>query len=51
MINQENPLNGWASKFTLKDKMRTSNTGLLEGRSVVLKDNICVAGVPCGLGT
>ncbi|KAF8907639.1 amidase signature domain-containing protein [Gymnopilus junonius] len=49
--SQENPFNGWACKFTLKDKERTLQTGLLVGKTVVLKDNVCIAGVPCGLGT
>ncbi|KDR68715.1 hypothetical protein GALMADRAFT_256537 [Galerina marginata CBS 339.88] len=49
--NPENPLGGWACKFTIEDKKKTSHTGLLEGKTVVLKDCISVAGVPCTLGT
>ncbi|KAF8972558.1 hypothetical protein BDZ97DRAFT_1913051 [Flammula alnicola] len=47
----ENPLSGWACKFTIEDKKKTSRKGLLEGRTVVLKDCISVAGVPCTIGT
>ncbi|PPQ79601.1 hypothetical protein CVT25_003481 [Psilocybe cyanescens] len=49
--SQENPLGGWACKFTIEDKKKTSNKGLLEGKTVVLKDCVSVAGVPCTLGT
>ncbi|PPQ98063.1 hypothetical protein CVT26_003289 [Gymnopilus dilepis] len=49
--SQGNPLNAWACKFVLREKGRTPQNGLLEGKTVVLKDNVCVAGVPCGLGT
>ncbi|TFK38685.1 amidase signature enzyme [Crucibulum laeve] len=49
--SSENPLGGWACKFTIKDKKNLSRKGLLEGKTVVLKDCISVAGVPCTLGT
>ncbi|KAF8168450.1 amidase signature enzyme [Crassisporium funariophilum] len=49
--SKENPFGGWACKFTIEDKQKTSQAGLLEGRTVVLKDCISVAGVPCTLGT
>lgn len=38
----ENPLNGWASKVEVKG----ADSGPLAGRTVVLKDNICLAGAP-----
>ncbi|KAF4622907.1 hypothetical protein D9613_001491 [Agrocybe pediades] len=47
----ENPLGGWACKFTIEDKQKSSKKGLLEGKTIVLKDCISVAGVPCTLGT
>ncbi|KAF8170390.1 amidase signature enzyme [Pholiota molesta] len=46
-----NPLNGWACRFTIEDKKKTSRQGLLEGKTVILKDCISVAGVPCTIGT
>lgn len=38
----ENPLNAWY----YKSEVRGAATGPLEGRRVVLKDNVCLAGVP-----
>jgi amidase len=38
----ENPLNAWYWKVTI----RGAETGPLAGRRVVVKDNVCVAGVP-----
>ena len=38
----ENPLNAWAAK----SEVRGAAHGPLSGKSVVLKDNICLAGVP-----
>ncbi|KAK2800737.1 hypothetical protein FQN51_005877 [Onygenales sp. PD_10] len=45
----DNPLGAWAYRFELSSNSPNSN--LLQGKSVCLKDNICVAGVPCLLGT
>lgn len=42
----ENPLNAWAHKTTLS----TSAKGPLTGRTIVVKDNVSVAGLPLGLG-
>ena len=39
-IAQGNPLNAWACKFVLREKGRTPQNGLLEGKTVVLKDNL-----------
>ena len=38
----ENPLNAWY----IKSEVRGASSGPLEGKRVVLKDNICLAGVP-----
>ncbi len=47
-----NLLNAWACKFTIEDKQKTSQRqGLLEGKTIILKDCISVAGVPCTIGT
>jgi amidase len=43
----ENPFNAWAAKIEVKG----AATGPLAGRSVVLKDNICLAGAPLLNGT
>ncbi|RFU30447.1 hypothetical protein B7463_g5915, partial [Scytalidium lignicola] len=47
---EDNPLGAWAWKCTVKDK-RPTPSGLLEGKTVVLKDCIALAGVPFLLGT
>ena len=39
---EENPLNAWY----VKTRVRGAPEGRLAGRSVVLKDNVCLAGVP-----
>jgi amidase len=39
---EENPLNAWY----VKSEVRGSPTGALAGKQVVLKDNVCLAGVP-----
>ncbi|RPH58505.1 MAG: amidase, partial [Burkholderiales bacterium] len=38
----ENPLNAWA----VKSEVRGANHGPLAGKRIVLKDNVCLAGVP-----
>lgn len=38
----ENPMNAWY----VKSEVRGAHTGPLAGRKVVLKDNVCLAGVP-----
>ncbi|KAL3455508.1 amidase signature domain-containing protein [Aspergillus heterothallicus] len=44
-----NPHGAWAWRFTLTSSNPTST--LLQDKTLCLKDNICVAGVPCLLGT
>ncbi len=39
---EENPLNAWYWRCDIKG----ANTGLLAGKRVAIKDNICVAGIP-----
>jgi len=39
---EENPYNAWYIKTDIKGAPR----GLLRGRTVALKDNVCLAGVP-----
>ncbi|KAF2768097.1 putative amidase [Teratosphaeria nubilosa] len=46
---KDNPLNAWAWKFTCRHKNPVGR--LLDGKSICLKDNIAVAGVPCLVGT
>lgn len=43
----ENPLGGWLYRLDLPG----AASGLLKGKSVALKDNICVAGVPMTFGS
>ncbi|MGH8595256.1 MAG: amidase family protein, partial [Gammaproteobacteria bacterium] len=43
----EDPLNGWYYKCAIKGAKR----GALSGRTVAIKDNICVAGIPMMNGT
>lgn len=40
--SNENPLNAWY----VKCEVRGASAGPLEGRRIVLKDNVCLAGVP-----
>lgn len=47
---KDNPLGAWAWKCTVKDKSAKSG-GLLEGKTIALKDCIALAGVPFLLGT
>lgn len=45
----ENLDNAWAYRFILAHKSPRSD--LLKGKTLCIKDNICVAGVPCLIGT
>lgn len=44
---KENPLNAWAHKTTLR---LPNAKGPLAGRTIAVKDNVSVAGLPLGLG-
>ncbi|MEO3416123.1 amidase [Roseovarius sp. CAU 1744] len=44
---EDNPYNAWAIKSTIKG----SGTGKLANKTVAIKDNVCVAGVPMSNGT
>ncbi|KAJ5550218.1 Amidase [Penicillium sp. DV-2018c] len=46
---EDNRLGAWAWRFKLFSNSPASN--LLQGKTLCLKDNICVADVPCLLGT
>src|SRR5947208_6827346 len=39
---EENPLNAWYQKCTIKG----ASSGILSGKRIAIKDNVCVAGVP-----
>ncbi|EMD33904.1 hypothetical protein CERSUDRAFT_125669 [Gelatoporia subvermispora B] len=48
----ENPMNAWATKVTVKDiQPDEASLKILAGKRIVIKDNVCLAGVPCYLGT
>ncbi|WWC67121.1 uncharacterized protein I206_101028 [Kwoniella pini CBS 10737] len=47
---EENKLNAWAWKVDLEDTKKDGK-GLLEGKTVCLKDTVAVKGVPCLVGT
>ena len=44
---EDNPYNAWYWKTTIKG----AEAGLLQGKTVAIKDNVCVAGVPMMNGT
>ncbi|KDN70035.1 putative amidase [Colletotrichum sublineola] len=46
---KDNPLNAWSHRCDIAAAQLTSN--LLRGRSVAVKDNVCVGGLPTTLGT
>lgn len=49
--DQENALNAWAHKTVLKSADPSVSNGVLAGRTIAIKDNMSVAGLPLGLGT
>lgn len=50
--SDDNPYNAWATCATVQDvNADAASPRLLAGKKVVLKDNICLAGVPCEFGT
>jgi len=49
---EENPYNAWATKVTVQNVDKEElDVGILAGKRIVLKDNVCLAGVPCHFGT
>lgn len=44
---EEDPYNAWCVKTSIKG----DGDGILSGRRVVLKDNVCLAGVPMSMGS
>ncbi|KAF8526671.1 amidase signature domain-containing protein, partial [Hysterangium stoloniferum] len=48
---EENKLDGWAWKVTVKNLNDEAKNGPLYGKTVCLKDNVCLADVPCLNGT
>ncbi|GBE87908.1 Glutamyl-tRNA amidotransferase subunit A [Sparassis crispa] len=49
---EDNSYNAWATKVTVQNNNQDeAAAGILSGKRVVLKDNICLAGVPCYFGT
>ncbi|KAL4816089.1 amidase signature domain-containing protein [Aspergillus spinulosporus] len=48
---EENQLNAWAWKCEIQDQTHSATSGLLAGRTIALKDNIAVKGVPMLMGT
>ncbi|KAH9944832.1 amidase signature domain-containing protein [Amylocystis lapponica] len=50
--SEQNPYNAWAAKATVQNvDTDEAAAGILAGQRVVLKDNVCLAGVPCYFGT
>ncbi|KAI0376419.1 amidase signature enzyme [Hypomontagnella monticulosa] len=47
----ENPLNAWSHRTLIKASCVTGSMGLLAGKTVAIKDNTSVAGVPMTCGT
>lgn len=47
----ENPLNAWMYKTNLKSRDPNAAKGSLAGKTVAIKDNMSVGGLPIGLGT
>ena len=49
--SDENPLGAWARKSRLLPADPAAKDGPLSGRTIAVKDNVSVAGIPLGLGT
>ncbi|KAI0112304.1 amidase signature enzyme [Hypoxylon sp. NC0597] len=47
----ENPLNAWSYRTNIKAPNITESTGLLAGKTIAIKDNMSIAGVPMTCGT
>lgn len=48
---EDNPLGAWAWQCDIEDKRQKQDPGLLEGRTVAIKDNIAIKDVPMLMGT
>jgi len=48
---EDNPLNAWAYRTNLRSPNRDAANGPLAGRTIAIKDNMSVGGLPLGLGT
>lgn len=48
---EENPLGAWAWKCDIRDTITKESPGLLEGKTVAIKDNIAIKDVPMLMGT
>jgi amidase len=48
---KDNPHGAWAWKFDLVDMKPLSKNGILQGKTVAVKDNIAVKDIPMLLGT
>lgn len=48
---EENPLGAWAWQCDIEDKQKNSSSGLLEGKTIAVKDNIAIKDVPMLMGT
>ena len=48
---EENPLNAWMYRTNLRSADEKARKGPLAGKTIAVKDNTSVAGLPIGLGT
>ncbi len=48
---KENPLNAWMYRTNLRSSDEKARKGPLAGKTIAVKDNMSVAGLPIGLGT
>lgn len=48
---EENPLNAWMYRTNLRSRDPNSANGPLAGKTLAIKDNMSVGGLPIGLGT
>lgn len=48
---ESNPLGAWAWKCDIVDKQKKDAPGLLEGKTIAIKDNIAIKEVPMLMGT